>query len=280
MLSATTPDRVDRVENIVGKAVLEASGSIMTNKYAEGYQTRYYGGCEFVDVAEDLAIDGIKQLLGCAFANVQPHSGSHTEFRCLSGLVDAGRYLCGDVARQWRAPDAWRETEPIGEVVQRGSIRCASAGQRIDYDAAAALAERCRKLLSPADRRIREIDFVKFREIADYVGAYFMVDMAHFAGLVAGGVHPSPVPIADVVTFTTHKTLRGPRGGASMTNDEAIAKKVNSAIFPGIQGEPAYACHRGESGGLWGSLAPEFKSYALAVADNAEIMATTLNTAA
>ena len=267
-------------ENIVSKAVLEASGSIMTNKYAEGYPgRRYYGGCEFVDVAEELAIDRIKQLLGCAFANVQPHSGSHANFGVYQALLTPGDTLMGMSLDSGGHLTHGAKPNQSGKWFNAVQYGVRQQDGRIDYDAAAALAQETmpKIIVAGGSAYPREIDFEKFREIADSVGAYFMVDMAHFAGLVAGGVHPSPVPIADVVTFTTHKTLRGPRGGAIVTNDEAIAKKVNSAIFPGIQGGPLMHVIAAKAVAFREALRPEFKSYARAVADNAAILATTLN---
>ena len=267
-------------ENIVSKAVLEASGSIMTNKYAEGYPgRRYYGGCEFVDVAEELAIDRIKQLLGCAFANVQPHSGSQANFGVYQALLTPGDTLMGMSLDSGGHLTHGAKPNQSGKWFNAVQYGVRQQDGRIDYDAAAALAQETmpKIIVAGGSAYPREIDFEKFREIAGSVGAYFMVDMAHFAGLVAGGVHPSPVPIADVVTFTTHKTLRGPRGGAIVTNDEAIAKKVNSAIFPGIQGGPLMHVIAAKAVAFGEALRPEFKSYARAVADNAEILATTLN---
>jgi len=267
-------------ENIVSKAVLEASGSIMTNKYAEGYPgRRYYGGCEYVDVAEDLAIDRVKQLLGCSFANVQPHSGSQANFGVYQALLTPGDTLMGMSLDSGGHLTHGAKPNQSGKWFNAVQYGVRQQDGRIDYEAAAALAQETmpKIIVAGGSAYPREIDFEKFREIADSVGAYFMVDMAHFAGLVAGGVHPSPVPIADVVTFTTHKTLRGPRGGAIVTNDEAIAKKVNSAIFPGIQGGPLMHVIAAKAVAFGEALRPEFKSYARAVADNAEILATTLN---
>ncbi|MBO88062.1 MAG: serine hydroxymethyltransferase [Rickettsiales bacterium] len=267
-------------ENIVSKAVLEACGSVMTNKYAEGYPgRRYYGGCEHVDVAEDLAISRVKQLLDCRFANVQPHSGSQANFGVYQALLKPGDTLMGmslDSGGHLTHGAIPNQSGKWFNAVQYG-VR--QQDGRIDYDAATALAQETRPkiIIAGGSAYPREIDFEKFREIANSVGAYFMVDMAHFAGLVAGGVYPSPVPIADVITFTTHKTLRGPRGGAIVTNDEAIAKKVNSAIFPGIQGGPLMHIIAAKAVAFGEALRPEFKSYARAVIDNAEILAATLN---
>ena len=267
-------------ENIVSKAVLEASGSVMTNKYAEGYPgRRYYGGCEHVDVAEQLAINRIKELLGCAFANVQPHSGSQANFGVYQALLKPGDTLMGMSLESGGHLTHGARPNQSGKWFNAVQYGVRQQDGRIDYDAAAALAQKTKPkiIVAGGSAYPREINFEKFREIANSVGAYFMVDMAHFAGLVAGGVYPSPVPIADVVTFTTHKTLRGPRGGAIVTNDEVIAKKVNSAIFPGIQGGPFMHIIAAKAVAFGEALRPEFKSYARAVRDNAEILATTLN---
>ncbi len=267
-------------ENIVSKAVLEASGSVMTNKYAEGYPgRRYYGGCEHVDVAEQLAINRIKQLLGCRFANVQPHSGSQANFGVYQALLKPGDTLMGMSLESGGHLTHGARPNQSGKWFNAVQYGVRQQDGRIDYDAAAALAQKTKPkiIVAGGSAYPREINFEKFREIANSVGAYFMVDMAHFAGLVAGGVYPSPVPIADVVTFTTHKTLRGPRGGAIVTNDEEIAKKVNSAIFPGIQGGPFMHIIAAKAVAFGEALRPEFKSYARAVKDNAEILAATLN---
>lgn len=267
-------------ENIVSKAVLEACGSVMTNKYAEGYPgRRYYGGCEHVDVAEDLAISRVKQLLDCRFANVQPHSGSQANFGVYQALLKPGDTLMGMSLDSGGHLTHGARPNQSGKWFNAVQYGVRQQDGRIDYDAATALAQKTRPkiIIAGGSAYPREIDFEKFREIANSVGAYFMVDMAHFAGLVAGGVYPSPVPIADVITFTTHKTLRGPRGGAIVTNDEAIAKKVNSAIFPGIQGGPLMHIIAAKAVAFGEALRPEFKSYARAVIDNAEILAATLN---
>ena len=267
-------------ENIVSKAVLEASGSVVTNKYAEGYPgRRYYGGCEHVDIAEQLAINRIKQLLGCRFANVQPHSGSQANFGVYQALLKPGDTLMGMSLESGGHLTHGARPNQSGKWFNAVQYGVRQQDGRIDYDEAAALAQKTKPkiIVAGGSAYPREINFEKFREIANSVGAYFMVDMAHFAGLVAGGVYPSPVPIADVVTFTTHKTLRGPRGGAIVTNDEEIAKKVNSAIFPGIQGGPFMHIIAAKAVAFGEALRPEFKSYARAVKDNAEILATTLN---
>lgn len=267
-------------ENIVSSAVLEAASSIMTNKYAEGYPgRRYYGGCEYVDIAEELAISRVKELLGCEFANVQPHSGSQANFGVYQALLTPGDTLMGMSLDGGGHLTHGAKPNQSGKWFNAVQYGVRKQDGRIDYDAAAQLARETspKLIVAGGSAYARHIDFDRFREIADSVGAYFMVDMAHFAGLVAGGVHPSPVPIADVVTFTTHKTLRGPRGGAIVTNNEDIAKKVNSAIFPGIQGGPLMHVIAGKAVAFGEALQPSFKSYAQAVVDNAEILAATLN---
>src|SRR5579863_9468816 len=266
-------------ENYTSPAVLEAQGSLLTNKYAEGYPgKRYYGGCEHVDVTEQLAIDRAKQLFGCEFANVQPHSGAQANMTVLFALLTPGDTILGmslahgghlthgaapTVSGRWFKPAAYGVTE---------------ATQAIDYDEVERLAkEHQPKMIIAGGSAIpRVIDFARFRAIADSVGAYLMVDMAHIAGLVAGGAHPSPVPHAHVVTTTTHKTLRGPRGGMILTNDEAIAKKIDSAMFPGLQGGPLMHVIAAKAVALGEALTPEFKRYAQQVVDNAQALAETL----
>jgi glycine hydroxymethyltransferase len=266
-------------ENIVSRAVMEAQGSVMTNKYAEGYPgKRYYGGCDFVDVAENLAIDRAKQLFGCAFANVQPNSGSQANQGVFQALIKPGDTILGmDLASgghltHGAAPNQsgkWFNAIKYG-VRQQDNL--------IDYDQIEALAvEHQPKLIIAGGSAVpRQIDFAKFRAIADKVGAYLMVDMAHFAGLVAGGQHPSPFPYADVATTTTHKTLRGPRGGMILTNNEEIAKKINSAIFPGIQGGPLMHVIAAKAVAFGEALRPEFKDYAKQVILNAQALADEL----
>ncbi|MBT9247608.1 serine hydroxymethyltransferase [Gemmobacter fulvus] len=266
-------------ENIVSRAVMEAQGSVMTNKYAEGYPgKRYYGGCQFVDVAENLAIERAKQLFGCAFANVQPNSGSQANQGVFQALIKPGDTILGmDLASgghltHGAAPNQsgkWFNAIKYG-VRQQDSL--------IDYDQLEALAvEHQPKLIIAGGSAVpRQIDFARFRAIADKVGAYLMVDMAHFAGLVAGGQHPSPFPYADVATTTTHKTLRGPRGGMILTNNEEIAKKVNSAIFPGIQGGPLMHVIAAKAVAFGEALRPEFKDYAAQVIKNAQALADEL----
>ena len=253
-------------ENIVSRAVLEAQGSVLTNKYAEGYPgRRYYGGCQYVDVAEKLAIDRVTQLFGCGFANVQPNSGSQANQAVFLALFQARRHHSRHEPRRRRAPDPRRPPEPLGQVVQRRPVR-RRAGDRPDRHTSRSRNWRCEHrpkiIIAGGSAYSRRIDFARFREIADKVGAYLLVDMAHFAGLVAGGVHPSPFPHAHVVTSTTHKTLRGPRGGIVLTNDEDIAKKINSAVFPGLQGGPLMHVIAAKAVAFGEALTPEFKIYA------------------
>jgi glycine hydroxymethyltransferase len=266
-------------ENIVSRAVLEAQGSVMTNKYAEGYPgRRYYGGCEFVDIAETLAIERACKLFGAGFANVQPHSGSQANQSVFLALLQPGdTFLAMDLSAGGHLTHGARPNvsgkwfKPLHYGVRRQD-------QRLDYDQVAELAAAHRpKLIIAGGSAIpRQIDFARFREIADQVGAYLMVDMAHFAGLVAGGQHPNPLPHADVVTTTTHKTLRGPRGGMVLTNHEDIAKKINSAIFPGLQGGPLMHVIAAKAVAFGEALRPEFADYAAAVVQNAHVLAETL----
>jgi glycine hydroxymethyltransferase len=269
-------------ENIVSRAVLEAQGSILTNKYAEGYPgKRYYGGCEFADVVENLAIERAKQLFGAGFANVQPHSGSQANQAVFMALIKPGDTFMGmDLAAGGHlthgspANQSGKWFRPVAYTVR-------AQDQLIDYDGVAEVAEReqPKVIIAGGSAYSRQIDFKKFREIADSVGAYLMVDMAHYAGLIAAGVYPNPVPHAHVVTTTTHKTLRGPRGGLILTNDEAIAKKINSAIFPGIQGGPLVHVIAGKAVAFGEALKPEFKVYAQAVLDNARTLSDALQKA-
>jgi len=266
-------------ENIVSRAVLEAQGSVLTNKYAEGYPgRRYYGGCEFVDIAEQLAIDRAKRLFECAFANVQPNSGSQANQAVMLALLQPGDTImgmslaAGGHLTHGAAPNL---SGKWFRAVQYGVRR---EDARIDYDQVEQLAkaEKPKLIIAGGSAYPRIIDFARFRRIADEVGAYLMVDMAHFAGLVAGGAHPSPLPHAHVVTTTTHKTLRGPRGGMILANDEEIGKKINSAIFPGLQGGPLMHVIAAKAVMLGEALRPEFKLYARAVVDNARMLAATL----
>src|SRR4029079_10538811 len=225
-------------ENIVSKAVLEAQGSVLTNKYAEGYPgRRYYGGCQYVDIAETLAIDRAKKLFGCSFANVQPHSGAQANQAAFFALMQPGDTYMG---LDLRAGGHLTHGAPVNQSGKWFKVIPYGVGQsdsRIDYDIVEGLAQehKPKLILAGGSAYPRTIDFARFRQIADAVGAYFMVDMAHFAGLVAGGVHPSPIGHAHVVTTTTHKTLRGPRGGMILCNDDELGKKINSAVFPGLQ---------------------------------------------
>ncbi|CUH54153.1 serine hydroxymethyltransferase [Shimia sp. R11_0] len=266
-------------ENIVSAAVMEAQGSVLTNKYAEGYPgRRYYGGCQFVDVAENLAIDRAKELFGVEFANVQPNSGSQANQGVFTALLQPGDTILGmslDAGGHLTHGAKPNQSGKWFNAVQYGVRKEDSL---LDYDQVQALAnEHKPKLIIAGGSAIpRQIDFAKFREIADSVGAYLMVDMAHFAGLVAAGEHPSPFPYADVATTTTHKTLRGPRGGMIVTNDEAIAKKVNSAIFPGIQGGPLMHVIAGKAVAFGEALRPEFKEYQKQVRANAVALADQL----
>lgn len=266
-------------ENIVSRAVLEAQGSVLTNKYAEGYPgRRYYGGCQFVDIAEDLAIDRAKKLFGCGFANVQPNSGSQANQAVFLALLQPGDAFMGlDLAAGGHlthgAPPnmSGKWFRPVHYTVRKDD-------QRVDMDEVAriARAEKPKLIIAGGSAYARHWDFARFREIADEVGAYFMVDMAHFAGLVAGGAHPSPFPHAHVVTTTTHKTLRGPRGGMILSDDAEIAKKINSAIFPGLQGGPLMHVIAGKAVAFGEALRPEFRAYAKAVVDNAQALAAAI----
>ncbi len=267
-------------ENIVSRAVLEAQGSVMTNKYAEGYPgRRYYGGCQFVDIAEQLAIERVTRLFGCKYANVQPNSGSQANQAVFLALLQPGDSFMGlDLAAGGHLTHGspvnmsgkWFKPVPYG--VDRQT-------HRIDMDAVEALAREAKPklIIAGGSAYARHWDFARFRQIADAVGAYFLVDMAHFAGLVAGGAHPSPFPHAHVVTSTTHKTLRGPRGGLILSNDEDIAKKVNSAIFPGLQGGPLMHVIAAKAVAFGEALRPEFKTYAQAIVENAKALAGALS---
>lgn len=266
-------------ENIVSRAVLEAQGSILTNKYAEGYcGKRYYGGCEFIDEVEALAIERAKKLFNCEYVNVQPHSGSQANTAVYLALLkpydvilgmslDAGGHLTH--GSKVSISGKWLTSVQYGVRKEDGLI---------DFDEVERLAEenKPRLIIAGGSAYPRQIDFARFRKIADKVGAYLMVDMAHFAGLVAGGVHPNPLEWADVVTTTTHKTLRGPRGGMILTNNGEIAKKVNSAIFPGSQGGPLEHVIAGKAVCFKEDLTPEFKAYAAQVVKNAEVLGETL----
>jgi len=266
-------------ENIVSAAVMEAQGSVMTNKYAEGYPgRRYYGGCAWVDVAENLAIDRAKELFGVEFANVQPNSGSQANQGVFQALIKPGDTILGmDLASGGHLTHGAKPNQS-GKWFNAIHYGVRKQDNLLDYDQMASLAREHKPQLIIAGGSAvpRQIDFAKFREIADEVGAYLLVDMAHFAGLVAAGVHPSPFPHAHVATTTTHKTLRGPRGGMILTNDEALAKKFNSAIFPGIQGGPLMHVIAGKAVAFGEALRPEFKSYQAQVIKNAQTLAGTL----
>ena len=266
-------------ENIVSRAVMQAQGSVMTNKYAEGYSgKRYYGGCQFVDVAEDLAIARACELFGVAYANVQPNSGSQANQGVFQALLQPGDTILGmDLASGGHLTHGAKPNQS-GKWFNPVQYGVRQEDNLVDYDQVAALARehKPKMIIAGGSAVPRQIDFAKFRAIADEVGAYLLVDMAHFAGLVAVGVHPSPFPYADVATTTTHKTLRGPRGGMILTNDEALAKKFNSAIFPGIQGGPLMHVIAGKAVAFGEALRPEFKAYARQVILNAQALADEL----
>jgi glycine hydroxymethyltransferase len=266
-------------ENIVSRAVLDAQGSIFTNKYAEGYPgKRYYQGCAPSDVVETLAIERAKALFGCAYANVQPHSGAQANAAVMLALVKPGDTILGmslDAGGHLTHGAAPSMSGKWFNAVQYGVRR---EDHLIDYDAVEALARehRPKLIIAGGSAYPRIIDFARFRAIADAVGALLMVDMAHFAGLVAAGIHPSPLPHADVVTTTTHKTLRGPRGGMILSNDMALGKKFNSAVFPGMQGGPLMHVIAAKAVAFGEALRPEFKDYARAVVTNAQVLAAKL----
>ncbi|KQY96592.1 serine hydroxymethyltransferase [Brevundimonas sp. Root1423] len=266
-------------ENIVSKAVLEAQGSVLTNKYAEGYPgRRYYGGCEYVDVTEDLARSRAKQLFGCAFANVQPHSGAQANQAVFQALLTPGDTFLGmDLAAGGHLTHG-SPANQSGKWFRPVTYKVREDDCLIDYDHVAEMAEKEKPklILAGASAYSRHIDFKRFREIADSVGAYLMVDMAHYAGLIAGGVYPDPLPHAHVVTTTTHKTLRGPRGGMVLSNDIELGKKINSAVFPGLQGGPLEHVIAAKAVAFGEALKPEFKLYAQQVVTNAQALAAVL----
>ena len=278
---ARQQDQIELIasENIVSRAVLAAQGSVMTNKYAEGYPgRRYYGGCEFMDVTETLAIERAKKLFDCGFANVQPHSGAQANGAVFLALLEPGDTFLGlSLAAGGHLTHGARPSLS-GKWFNAVQYNVRREDALIDYDELERMAdEHAPKLIVAGGSAYpRFIDFARFRTIADRVGALLMVDMAHFAGLVAGGVHPSPLPYADVVTTTTHKTLRGARGGMILCNDPDIAKKINSAIFPGLQGGPLMHAVAGKAVGLGEALEPEFKTYAKSVVENAKALAAIL----
>ena len=266
-------------ENIVSKAVLDAQGTVFTNKYAEGYPgKRYYQGCAPSDEVESLAIDRAKQLFGCGFANVQPHSGAQANGAVMLALVTPGDTIMGLSLDSGGHLTHGAKAAMSGKWFNAVQYGVTADTHLIDYDAVEkqAVETQPKLIIAGGSAYPRHIDFARFREIADKVGAFFMVDMAHFAGLVAGGVHPTPFGHAHVVTTTTHKTLRGPRGGMVMTDDEGIAKKINSAVFPGLQGGPLMHVVAAKAVAFGEALTPEFRSYAAAVVENAKVLAATL----
>ncbi len=267
-------------ENIASRDVLRAQGSVLTNKYAEGYPgRRYYGGCEHVDVVEQLAIDRVKMLFGCDFANVQPHSGSQANQSVFLSLLTPGDTIMGMSLAAGGHLTHGTSVNLSGKWFKSVSYGVTPDTHLIDFNEVreVALREKPKLIIAGGSAYARIIDFKTFRDIADEVGAYLMVDMAHFAGLVAGGVYPSPFPHAHVVTSTTHKTLRGPRGGIVLTDDAIIAKKINSAIFPGLQGGPLMHVIAGKAVCFYEALQPSFKEYAQNVVDNARIMGSILS---
>ncbi len=266
-------------ENIVSRAVLEAQGSVLTNKYAEGYPgRRYYGGCEFVDIAERLAIDRAKRLFDCSFANVQPHSGAQANQGVFMALLKPGDTILGLSLAAGGHLTHGAPPNMSGKWFRAVHYGVRREDALIDFDEVERLAraEKPKLIIAGGSAYPRIIDFARFRRIADDVGAYLMVDMAHFAGLVAGGAYPSPLPHAHVVTTTTHKTLRGPRGGMILANDEDLGKRINSAIFPGLQGGPLMHVIAAKAVCFGEALRPEFAAYARAVVENARALAATL----
>jgi len=266
-------------ENIVSRAVLDAAGTLLTNKYAEGYPgRRYYGGCQYVDVVEQLAIDRAKRLFNCAFANVQPHSGSQANQSVMLALIKPGDTIIGMSLAHGGHLTHGAAPNLSGKWFNAVQYGVRQDDNRIDYDAVEKLAQEHKPamIIAGGSAYPRIIDFKRFREIADSVGAYLMVDMAHFAGLVAAGLHPSPLPHAHVVTTTTHKTLRGPRAGMVLSNDEETGKKINSALFPGLQGGPLMHIIAAKAVAFGEALKPSFKLYAQSVIDNARALGETL----
>ncbi len=269
-------------ENIVSRAVLQAQGSVLTNKYAEGYPgKRYYGGCEYVDEAERLAQERARSLFGCSFVNVQPHSGAQANNAVFLALMKPGDAFVGmDLAAGGHLTHG-SPANYSGKWFHPVTYGVREDDHLIDYDRLAdtVLQARPKLIIAGGSAYSRHIDFKRFREIADSVGAYLMVDMAHYAGLIAAGVYPSPIPHAHICTTTTHKTLRGPRGGMILSNDEALGKKINSAVFPGLQGGPLMHVIAAKAVAFGEALRPEFKTYAQAVVDNARVLAATLKDA-
>lgn len=274
-------DQVELIasENVVSLAVLETLGTVLTNKYAEGYPgRRYYGGCEFVDIAEDLARERAKQLFNCTYVNVQPHAGAQANLAVYVALCQAGDTLLGMSLAAGGHLTHGAAPNFSGKWLNAVQYGVREDDHRIDYDQVESLAKEHKPkiIVAGGSAYPRIIDFARFREIADSVGAFLMVDMAHFAGLVAAGVHPSPLPHAHVVTTTTHKTLRGPRGGMILSNDEDIGKKLNSAVFPGTQGGPLMHVIAAKAVAFGEALRPEFKKYAAQVVENSQTLAAGL----
>lgn len=274
-------DQIEMIasENIVSLSVLEAQGSVLTNKYAEGYSgRRYYGGCEFIDVVEGLAIDRAKKLFDCAFVNVQPHSGAQANQAVFLALLKPGDTVLGMSLAAGGHLTHGASPNLSGKWFNAVQYGVSPETELIDYEELQKIAEECQPklILAGASAYPRKLDFAAFRKIADKVGALLMVDMAHISGLVATGLHESPLPHAHIVTSTTHKTLRAGRGGIILTNDEAIGRKINSSVFPGLQGGPLMHAIAGKAVGLGEALKPEFKTYAANVVKNAQILGKTL----
>ena len=266
-------------ENIVSKAVMAAQGSVLTNKYAEGYPgKRYYGGCEYVDVVEQLAIDRAKELFGAGYANVQPHSGAQANMAVFFALLTPGDTVMGMNLTDGGHLTHGSPVNMSGKYFKIVPYGVSEKTEMLDYDEIQRIANECKPklIVAGASAYARTIDFQRMAEIAHSVGAYLMVDMAHIAGLVAAGLHPSPVPYADVVTTTTHKTLRGPRGGLILCKDEEFGQQFNKAIFPGIQGGPLMHVIAAKAVALKEALSPEFKAYAQQIVKNAKVLADTL----
>jgi glycine hydroxymethyltransferase len=269
-------------ENIVSRAVMEVQGSVLTNKYAEGYPgKRYYGGCEVVDVAEEIAIARAKEIFGCEYANVQPHSGSQANQAVFMATMTPGDTFMGMDLSAGGHLTHGKNVNQSGKWFRPVAYGVRQQDHLIDYDMAAevALAEKPKVIIAGGSAYSRHIDFARFKEIADSVDAILMVDIAHYAGLVAGGVYPNPFPHADIVTTTTHKTLRGPRGGMILTNSKKLAKKIDSAVFPGLQGGPLMHVIAAKAVAFGEALKPEFKQYAQQVVDNARALSDSLQSA-
>jgi glycine hydroxymethyltransferase len=274
-------DKIELIasENIVSRAVLEAQGSVLTNKYAEGYPgRRYYGGCEYVDIAETLAIERVCRLFECSFANVQPHSGAQANQAVFFALLQPGDTFMGLNLASGGHLTHGSPVNMSGKWFKPVPYNVRRQDHRIDMDEVEALARehKPKLIVTGGSAYPRIIDFARFRRVADSIGAYLMVDMAHFAGLVAGGVHPNPLDYAHVATTTTHKTLRGPRGGVILSRDPELGKKINSAVFPGLQGGPLMHVIAAKAVAFGEALKPDFKLYARAVVENAKVLAETL----